>query len=90
MIQGVIQMATINIADLATELGTDPRTARKFMRSITPREGQPGKGSRWSIEKREVRALRSKFAKFAAEAEAKREARNDAPEAPEGEVATDE
>jgi hypothetical protein len=76
-------MATINIADLATELGTDPRTARKFMRSITPRDEQPGKGSRWGIEKREVRSLKSKFAKFAAELDAKRASRENAPDAPE-------
>lgn len=75
-------MATINIADLATELNTDPRTARKFMRSVTPADAQPGKGSRWSIEKREVRSLKSKFAKFAAEAEADRLARQVAAEAP--------
>lgn len=57
-------MATINITELATELDTDARTARKFLRSITPADAQPGKGSRWSIEKREVRSLKSKFAKF--------------------------
>lgn len=60
-------MATINISDLATELGTDPRTARKFMRSVTPADAHPGKGARWSIEKREVRSLKSKFAKFEAD-----------------------
>lgn len=75
-------MATINIADLATELNTDARTARKFMRSVTPSEAQPGKGSRWSIEKREVRSLKSKFAKFAAEAEAEKLTRQTAAEAP--------
>jgi hypothetical protein len=75
-------MATINIAELATALDTDPRTARKFMRSITPRESQPGKGSRWSIEKREVAPLKRKFAKFAADAEAKRASREVAPDAP--------
>lgn len=67
-------MATITIADLATTLETDPRTARKFMRSITPKDAQPGKGSRWAIEKREVRSLRSKFSKFAAEEEARKAA----------------
>jgi len=71
-------MATINIAELAIELDTDPRTARKFMRSITPAEGQPGKGGRWGIEKREVRSLKSKFAKFAAELAEKRASRDDA------------
>lgn len=57
-------MATIDIATLATELDTDARTTRKFLRSITPADAQPGKGSRWAIEKREVRSLKSKFAKF--------------------------
>lgn len=81
-------MATITIAEFATALGTDPRTARKFMRSITPAESQPGKGGRWGIEKREVAPLKRKFAKYAAEVEAKREARNDAPAVDEGEVET--
>lgn len=76
-------MATITVTDLATELGTDGRTARKFLRSITPKDEQPGKGSRWSIEKRDVRSLKSQYAKFtAAQAQAKldREATAEAPE----------
>lgn len=65
-------MATITVNELATTLDTDARTARKFLRSITPIDAQPGKGSRWSIEKVQVRSLTSKFAKFqAAQAEAK-------------------
>lgn len=67
-------MATITIAELATTLETDARTTRKFMRAITPKDAQPGKGSRWAIEKREVRSLRSKFSKFAAEEEARKAA----------------
>lgn len=70
-------MATITVTELATELTTDARTARKFLRSITPADAQPGKGSRWSIEKRDVRSLKSKFAKFeqgVADAKASREA----------------
>ena len=59
-------MATITVSDLALELDTDARTARKFLRSVTPADAQPGKGSRWEIEKRDVRSLRSKFTKFAA------------------------
>lgn len=59
-------MATITVADLATELDTDARTTRKFLRSVTPIDEQPGKGSRWAIEKREVRSLKSKFTKFTA------------------------
>jgi len=57
-------MARITAGELAIELGTDGRTVRKFLRSITPAESQPGKGSRWGIEKREVRSLSSKFAKY--------------------------
>lgn len=65
-------MATITVTDLATRLDTDPRTARKFLRSITPADSHPGKGSRWSIEARDVRSLQSKFKKFeAAQVEAK-------------------
>ena len=55
-------MAVITTADFATELGTDPRTARKFLRHITPKADQPGKGSRWAIEKKDLRGLRTKFA----------------------------
>jgi len=57
-------MATITVTDLAEALNTDGRTTRKFLRAITPKEDQPGKGSRWLIEKREVRSLKSKFAKW--------------------------
>lgn len=35
--------------ELATELSTDSRTLRKYLRSITPRDEQPGKGSRWVL-----------------------------------------
>lgn len=68
-------MATITVADLAADLNTDARTARKFLRSITPKDSQPGKGSRWAIEKREVRSLRSKFSKFQEAEEARRAAK---------------
>ena len=77
-------MATITVTDLALELNTDERTTRKFLRSVTPADEQPGKGSRWSIEKRDIRSLKSKFSKFAA-AEADRKAPKDEPaDAPEG------
>lgn len=63
-------MAQITAQELATELGTDSRTVRKFLRSVTPKDLQPGKGSRWSIEKKQLRSLRSQWTKFqAAEAE---------------------
>lgn len=72
-------MANITSNELAAELGTTPRTVRKFLRHITPRDEQPGKGSRWSIpgSKREVAALRKQYAdwhKAQLEAAAKRAA----------------
>lgn len=67
-------MATINVQELATELDTDGRTARKFLRSVTPKENQPGKGGRWAIEKKDLRSLKSKFTKFQEEARARAEA----------------
>lgn len=76
-------MATITVAELALDLDTDARTARKFLRSITPKESQPGKGSRWSIEKREVRALRKKFAAYLTEVDARRASREAVADAPE-------
>lgn len=68
-------MAQITVQDLATELGTDPRTARKFLRSITAKDEQPGKGSRWAIEKGQVRSMKSKFAAFSKAAEDAKAAR---------------
>lgn len=65
-------MATIDIATLAIELDTDARNTRKFLRAITPKDAQPGKGSRWAIEKRDIRSLRSKFTKFIAAQDAAR------------------
>lgn len=58
---------TIDIAALASHLDTDARTTRKFMRSITPAEGQPGKGSRWAIDasKANLARLTKAFANFA-------------------------
>jgi hypothetical protein len=53
-------------ADLATELESDARTIRKFLRSVTAKEDQPGKGSRWMIEKKQLRSLRSQYAKWVA------------------------
>lgn len=64
-------MAQITATELANELGTDGRTVRKFLRSITPKDEQPGKGSRWSIDgnKRSVNSLRKRFAEWTAERE---------------------
>ena len=80
-------MATIVIADLATELGTDARTTRKFLRTVTPADEQPGKGGRWVIEKKSVRSLKAQFAKFAAAAEAKATARAEGEEPTDADLA---
>ena len=60
-------MATINIQDLSTALEANPRTVRKFLRSVTPVEDQPGKGGRWQIEKKNLRSLKKQFATFLVE-----------------------
>lgn len=68
-------MAVLTVSEFSAEIGTDPRTARRFLRSITPKDKQPGKGSRWAIEKRELRSLRKKFEAFSAAELAKKNAR---------------
>jgi hypothetical protein len=57
-------MATITPKEFAQKVDSDGRTVRKFLRSITPKEDQPGKGSRWEIESRQVRSLTTKFRKW--------------------------
>ena len=53
--------ATIDVPTLAEALETDGRTTRKFLRSITPAENHPGKGSRWAIDKKSVTSLKKQF-----------------------------
>lgn len=62
-------MAQITVQELATTLDTDARTTRKFLRSVTEKEQQPGKGGRWVIEKRDVASLKKKFSAFQKAAE---------------------
>lgn len=59
------------------------RELRKFLRDITPREEQPGKGGRYSIElnKRELTAMKKKFNAWRAEQEEARKARIEAKKA---------
>ena len=58
--------STLTPAQLAEEFKTDGRTVRKFLRSITPRDEQPGKGGRWSIagNKANVNKLRKQFTEW--------------------------
>ena len=57
-------MAQITVNELAEQLETTPSQTRKFLRSVTEVENQPGKGGRWSIEKRDIRSLKKKFENF--------------------------
>lgn len=70
---------TITTVEFAAELDTDTRTARKFLRSITPKEEQPGKGARWAITgtKTNLNKMRKQFINWSetqAAEKAKREA----------------
>jgi hypothetical protein len=63
---------TMTTAQAAEKLETTPRTLRKFLRSITPKDAQPGKGSRWTLEAREVTKMRKQFNDWKAAQEAAR------------------
>lgn len=69
--------ATMTPAELATELSSDSKTVRKYLRSITPRDEQPGKGSRWAVpaNKGQLSTLRKGFTKWTAEQAEERAAR---------------
>jgi predicted transcriptional regulator len=76
-------MATLTTTEIAAELDTTPRTLRKFLRADAKAQGvaTPGMGSRYSIEKKEMRSLRSKFAKWTAAQESdKADNADDSPE----------
>lgn len=70
-------MATMTTAEFATELDANPKYARKFLRADYRERGieTPGKGSRWAIERRELKGLKSRFAKWDAAQKAERAAR---------------
>lgn len=55
--------ATITTTALAEEIGTDPRTLRKFLRS---EDRGVGKGSRYELpaDKRSIAALAKRFSKW--------------------------
>lgn len=54
-------MTTLSAKEAARELGTDARTFRKFMRSMLPKEEQPGQGNRYHIEEAQLKKLKSQF-----------------------------
>lgn len=79
-------MATITVTELATALDAPAREVRKFLRSITPLDEQPGKGGRWSIEKSKVRSMKSQFAKYEAAKATPEVPTDDAPDADEATI----
>lgn len=63
---------TMTPAAFAETVDSTGREVRKFLRSITPKDDQPGKGSRWELPagKREVTKLTKQFNEWkAAQAE---------------------
>jgi hypothetical protein len=54
-------MATITPKEFAAKVGSDGRTVRKFLRSDAGMGMRVGKGQRWEIESRQVKALTKKF-----------------------------
>lgn len=81
----------------ADAIGTDPKTLRKYLRSVTPRDEQPGKGGRWVLpgSKSEIAKHRRAFAKWQkdqadAQAERAAKAQKDATETLDALEGTDE
>lgn len=71
----LVQMS-MTPTEFAVQVGSDGKTVRKFLRSITPKEDQPGKGSRWALEdgKAKVTKLTKQFRTWeAAEKQARAE-----------------
>lgn len=81
-------MMNMNTTAFASELNTDTRTARKFLRSVTPKEDQPGKGSRWDLPegKRDLNKLRKQFTDWKASQEKPEADEVETPADPEVEV----
>ena len=77
--------SVLTTAELAEKIGTDPRTLRKFLRATTPKDSQPGKGSRYAIEGKSVRLLAKGFDAWKSAQDAKKAEADMTPEAPETE-----
>lgn len=56
-------MESISSAELAEVIHTDKKRLRKFLREITPREEQPGRGNRWVLPggKRNINRLQKQY-----------------------------
>lgn len=51
---------TMTPKELAAELNTDPKSIRKFLRSLS--DDRAGKGGRWAIDATDLPALAAAFA----------------------------
>jgi hypothetical protein len=62
-----VMQQPITPAELAEGLGADQKRVRKFLRSITPEEQQPGRGNRWSLPggKRNFARLQKQYNEWA-------------------------
>lgn len=54
--------------EIAVEFDSTGREVRKFLRSITPKDEHPGKGSRWAVEANatQLKKLRKQFDEWTA------------------------
>lgn len=59
---------TMTPAEIAVEFDSTGREVRKFLRSITPKDEQPGKGSRWTVDANatQLKKLRKQFDEWVA------------------------
>ena len=57
----------LSAKEAATELGTDARTLRKFLRK---KNGLVGQGQRWAIDRKDLKALKKEFDAWASGAAA--------------------
>jgi hypothetical protein len=62
--------ATITPAEFALAANTDPKTARRFLRTLIPADARPGKGGRWAIDATLLDDLLARFAARGANATA--------------------
>jgi predicted transcriptional regulator len=79
-------MAQFTTAEVAEKFGTTPRTLRKFLRSDARNRDAadtlPGKGSRYTLEGKDLKGLQGRFSKWqAAEAAARAQRAQDAADA---------
>lgn len=84
-------MTTLTAKEFAARVNSDGRTVRKFLRADAKANGTeaPGKGSRWTIEAKQVRSLTTRFNAWKAANEAKAAEKANEDEVPE-EVIEDE